>query len=309
MGDDRKYIACCCGVFPVLLYIILMAMSYKVLSPLESGVKKNTISNAISDKLFSSGRHYVNPTHTFIIFPTTLQTIEFSYDEDADAPPLKIPTEGGQIIIVELSFQYRLMTSKLAQLYKSYEVKFKSKYISIARGSLQIHGANFPVTQWYQNRIQIGQSMHSYLNELLQREYFCSIEHFQLRNIKPPFTINKNILQKAVSQEATNLEREKKEAKKTRAQAQTLVAEYTKEERIVNATADYKAKVITNSANALSIKITLEKKASAYKQLKDSLNFTNSEFLRYKYINVIRNAKSPDKIISNMDSAFFSQNF
>jgi len=309
MSEGTSLCAGCCCFFPLLLYIILMAMSYKVLTPLEGGVMKNTLSNDISDKLFSSGRHYIDPVHTFITFPTTLQTIDFGHSEDADSPPLKIPTEGGQIIQVELSFQYRLMASNLTELYKQYEVKYKKKYVSIAKGRLQILGADFTITQWYQNRIEIGLAMHSALNKVLQDDYFASVVHFQLRNVQLPITINRNVLQKAVSQESANLEKERKEAKKIRAQAQTQVSEFVKEERIVNATAEYEAKVITNNANAQAIKITLDKKAFAYKELKDRFGFTNSEFLRYQYTNVIRNAKSPDRIINNMNSALFSQNF
>jgi len=284
-----------------------MGLSYRILSPLEAGVKKHTITNTITDKLFSSGRHYVDPFHIFIIFPTTLQTIEFGRGINADAQPLRIPSEGGQIIEVELSFQYRLMTSQLTELYKQYETKYKTKYVSIAKGELQIVGAKFTMTEWYQNRIQIGQAMHSHINEIYQNNVSASVVHFQLRNIIPPKTINRNILQKVVQQEATNLERERKEAKKTRAQALTLVANYGKDERIVNATAKYEAKLITNNANAQAIKVTLKKKASAYRQLKDRMGFNNAEFLNFLYTDVLRTAKGTDRIISNMNGAFFSQ--
>jgi len=86
-----------------------------------------------------------------------------------------------------------------------------------------------------------------------------------------------------------------------------LVANYGKDERIVNATAKYEAKLITNNANAQAIKVTLKKKASAYRQLKDRMGFNNAEFLNFLYTDVLRTAKGTDRIISNMNGAFFSQ--
>jgi len=292
---------------PILAFIIGMSTSYATLGPLEAGVLKNTLSQKISSETYVQGRYYIGPMHTFIVFPTTLQTIEFSRNEMADKPPLKISMKGGQNMLLEISFQYRLMPSKLDTLYKNFEVKYADKYVSIAQTQLNNYAVKWTPTQYFQNRIQIGEGMHTVLNTEFKKGYFAVIEHFQFRNIQPPNSISFNIRDKLIQKERGLLAEEKKKAIDIRAQSATIQTTYRSRALIVNSTADKDAQLTREDAKATAIAIKLGRKAEAYKRLKIGLSFNNSDFLKFLYIENIRTARSPDKIVSNLDSAFFSQ--
>lgn len=306
MSGGQQCVACITFV-GLLAYIIGMSISYSLLSPLEAGVKMNTLSQSIDDKFYSQGRHYIGPLHKFIVYPTTLQTIEFSKGINANANLLKVQSKGGQSMILEVSFQYRLMTSKLSNLYKSYEQKYEGKFISIAEAAIKNTGTKYTPTQYFTNRRQISQAMHTVLNLRFRSEFFTVVEHFQLRNVEPPSSISKNIRDKLIQRERGLLAVEEKNAIEIRAKSETIKTEYDKNKTVVNALADFEAKKLTEDANAKAIKIVLESKAEAYNKIKTALSFDNTDFLKFLYIENIRTSKSPDKIVSNLDSALFTQ--
>lgn len=297
----------CITFVGLLAFIIGMSISYSILSPLEAGVKMNTLSQSIDDKFFSQGRHYIGPLHKFIRYPTTLQTIEFGKGADANAPILRVQSKGGQTMQLEVSFQYRLMTSKLAQLYKSYELKYQGKFLSIAEAAIKNQGTKYSPTEYFTNRMQISEAIHTVLNLRFRDEFFAVVEHFQLRNVEPPKSISKNIRDKLIQRERGLLAIEEKKAVEVRAKSETIKSEYTRNQTIVNVEADYQASLLTEKANADAIAVVLTAKAQAYKNLKTNLGFTNSHFLNFLYIENIRTSKSPDKIVSNLDSALFTQ--
>lgn len=303
-----KSVYAICGGLGLLIFVISMSVSYSTLSPLEAGVKMNTLSQSISDKFYSQGRHYIGPMHKFIVFPTILQTIEFSSSRKANAPPLKVASGGGQIMVLEVSFQFRLMTSNLTKLYKSYEQKYRGKFLSIAETELKNHAPRYSPTQFFQNRIQISDAMHTALNLRFKREFFAVVESFQLRKIEPPRAISMNIRDKLIQKERSALATQKKEAVKVRSKSDTIKATYEAKTVVVQAEAARDAKLHTEKALADAISIKLERKAKAYKRLKDALKFSNADFLKFLYIENIRTSKSTDKIIGNLDAAFFSQN-
>jgi len=297
----------CVAFVGLLAFVIGMSVSYALLSPLEAGVKMNTLSQSIDPKFYSQGRHYIGPMHKFIKYPTTLQTIEFSRRSGSDAPPLKVASGGGQLMVLEISFQFRLMTSQLSQLYKAYEQKYRGKFMSIAETELKNHAPRYSPTQFFENRIQIAETMHTVLNQRFKADFFASVEHFQLMGISPPVTISNNIREKLIQRERGLLAIQEKQAVDVRAKSDTIKAEWISKTVIVNATADRDAKFLTEKAHANSVALILKRKAESYNKLKTQLKFSNADFLKFLYIENIRTAQAPDKIVSNLDTAFFSQ--
>ena len=100
----------CSGVLLAGL-VVLLAFSFATVEPTEWAIAKNKISKQIDkDTIYDGGRHLIGPLYSFITFPATYKTIEFSDDNRyADAGPLKTNTKEGLEIYLHVSFQYQLI--------------------------------------------------------------------------------------------------------------------------------------------------------------------------------------------------------
>lgn len=62
----------------------------------------------MDSKPYIGGIHFLGVGHSFIKYPKTVQTIEFSQDRTANGPSINSRTNDGLEVILEISFQYKL---------------------------------------------------------------------------------------------------------------------------------------------------------------------------------------------------------
>lgn len=58
-------------------------------------------------KAYIGGIHFLGVGHSFIKYPKTVQTIEFSNERTANGPSIGSRTNDGLEVILEISFQYK----------------------------------------------------------------------------------------------------------------------------------------------------------------------------------------------------------
>lgn len=75
--------ACCVISVTTTLLIIL---SFRMLEYNEYGLSYNAITKYVAPKAYPRGIYFLGIAHSFIKFPTTVQTFEFSQSGQADAP-------------------------------------------------------------------------------------------------------------------------------------------------------------------------------------------------------------------------------
>ena len=102
--DPKKMIGCCCCVTALVAIVFFIFMSYSSLDAQEYGLDYSTISKTIDKQVYTSGYHFLGFAHSFIIFPTVLQNMEFSKDKGADRHPIASRTEDGVTITFSASF-------------------------------------------------------------------------------------------------------------------------------------------------------------------------------------------------------------
>jgi hypothetical protein len=100
----------CSGLLLVGL-VVLLAFSFATVEPTEWAIKKNKISKQIDkDNIYDGGRHLIGPLYSFITFPATYKTIEFSDDKRySKDDALKTTTKEGLVVYLHVSFQYQLI--------------------------------------------------------------------------------------------------------------------------------------------------------------------------------------------------------
>lgn len=70
------------GVISLTILILLISMSS--IDPLEYGITINSITKTIGKDVYDNGRYFIGPFQSFIKFPASLQTIEFSDSKKAN---------------------------------------------------------------------------------------------------------------------------------------------------------------------------------------------------------------------------------
>jgi len=291
MGDHNAA-ACCCGNFLIIVAIVgigLFGGSFKTLSPLESGLKINAISQSVqSDKVYTSGRYFVGVGNNFIVYPTTLQTISFSDADGADAPPLRASTSEGQTITLEVSLQYRLVISNLTLLYRKYESSYQSKYVTVAEAAMKnTVSQRYSTQDYFSQRAGIGDVMHTALNAVFINEY-AVVEHFQLREITAIAATDASIVGNQVADQNTQTVIYGAQANNTLLAIDAVLAGAQLQVNVINADAASLSRILVAQAQADAIRLVTETQAEQYGRLKQSLNYTSTDLLTHLFIENMR---------------------
>lgn len=68
----------------VSITVLILLLSMDTIDPLQYGITINTISKAIGNDTYTSGRYIIGPFTSFIRYPANLVTVEFSDSRNAD---------------------------------------------------------------------------------------------------------------------------------------------------------------------------------------------------------------------------------
>ena len=118
----------------LLLIIIVLSISFSTVGATEYALKYSKIDQSIDmSDVYENGRYCIGPFSSFITFPRTAQTIEFSNSSRANDKPLATRTNDGLALSLHISFQYQLQKSGLPTLYKNTLLNYETTFIRIAR--------------------------------------------------------------------------------------------------------------------------------------------------------------------------------
>lgn len=290
--------------------MMLLAASFARLDPLRAGLVKNTFTGTVElDQVYTSGRYFLGLGKAFVKYPATLQQLEFS-DAGGDAPALRVASQSatGDVqgtTILECSFQYRLMLDNLGKIYEQFQTRYAAKYISVAESTLKnVASQRFSVTDYFDNRIAVGEVFHAALN-LAYNEQYAYVELFQLKTVQPPAATEQRVIDTLVTQEQQNLAEQEKLANLVRnATANLLTSTNIIIENSIKAQASSTAEIIRSEAKADYVKTVINAYGNAYAVMKDELAFSNADILTHMYYENIRAMVDPAKlVVGNVDTA------
>jgi len=291
----------------MIISVGLWGGSFKTLTPLECGLKINTISQQIStDHVYTSGRYFLGLGNGFLVYPTTLDFIDFSSDAKSNAPPLRASTSEGQSVILECSFQFRLKISKLNDLYRKYAHGYKGNYVTIAESALKnVVSQRYKTTDYFTQRSAIGEVMHGALQNALNPE-FAVVEHFQLRKITVPPSTDNQILLTLVKRQQVELALVTRNSSVINSQTAFIVSQAANDVVVVNSRAQSEAKILVETAKAQAIEIAINATTQSYRKLMTELKFTPDELLQFLFYENVRLLEYPSSLALGVPGALFS---
>jgi hypothetical protein len=112
-----------------------------------------------------SGFHFLGIGHSFLKFPKSVITIDFSSDKGADYPPLNSRTSDGLQVTLSISFQFTLTSAKLYEIYMKFSEDYKNIFETIAIDVLSGNATEYSAYNFFMNRSLIGNNMQQTLNK------------------------------------------------------------------------------------------------------------------------------------------------
>lgn len=181
-----KELLICSTTFGIIVLVIFLAFSIDSLSYNQVGLNYSGIFKSVENKTYEPGFHFVGLGHNFIPYDVTLSTVEFSKSKDATLPLISCRTKDGLKLDLEISFQYRVLTNKIYDIYTTFGDNMKTVLLRIALDSISDAGTMYKAIDFFTIRQDISATMKDILNKRLQKDLNVEVIFFQLRSIDLP---------------------------------------------------------------------------------------------------------------------------
>ena len=289
--------ACLIGIgIVVALIIAYIALSFSSLEYNEYGLDYSGIWKEVDKSYYSGGIHFLGFKHSFIVFPKSVQTIEFGKKSDNGA--MKSRTSDGLEVILDISFQYELQPKRLYELYMAYGENYEGRMVTVAMDSINKVSNNYTAYNFFINRSEIGDSMKNELDVAMDKIMCATIKFFQLKNVDLPDPFEDAIQQTEVKKQ--DIEKAKAEKAKVEVEIETKIqiAEQNKNIILNNAQGEANAITSNNEAHVNAFNFTETNYIDGLYNVKEGANLTNQGLLNFIKASIIENYSGDHLIIA-----------
>mmetsp|Transcript_80824 Transcript_80824/g.142545 ORF Transcript_80824/g.142545 Transcript_80824/m.142545 type:complete len:309 (+) Transcript_80824:48-974(+) len=282
-----------CGICSIIFAVVL-ATSFASLEYTQLGLDYSWISSSVDDKAFSSGLYFLGPGHSFLKFPSTVQTIQFSDDHDSVGPPLRSRTSDGLEVALEISFQYQLNVTTLRRLYDKFGLDFEPIYVNMAMDLLTAMATAYNATAFFSDRQNIALDMEEELREHFAADAFSDVAFFQLRSVSLPAEFESAIQQTEVKKQDIQTAAAEKGNQEVQMQTKVLEAEQQAQAIALQANASAQTILLQAQAYVLQFQLSQDLQAESFKPLLEKLEGNETLLLEYMRARAMRD--HPDQL-------------
>ena len=300
--EIMKYVCSCCCCCSCFISFLLIIFGFASLEATEFGLNYSWISKNISPNIKENGLYFIGIGHSFIKFPKTVQTIEFSKQKTANKGPIQSRTSDGLEVTLEISFQYVLTKDKIYELYNKYGSNYNYIFQNIAVHTLTEEATKYTAYNFFMDRGKIKDDFQNELNEIFQQLCYSTIVFLQLRSVDLPSLFEESIQESEVKKQ--DILRAKAEQNKIMIEVDTKIkaAEYQKDVVINMAEGEAEAIYKQNKADVESLMKMQETQVNVYKNLKNTLGLDNNKLLNLMKSKLIKGYNGEDNgLILNMN--------
>ena len=296
--DPKKAMCCCCSLTSIVALAILGFFSYATLDAQELGLDYSSITKTITPMTYTSGYHILGFGHSFIKYPSTVQTMEFSSERTANRPPILSRTEDGLEISFKAVIQFQLQSSNLYKLYMKYGENYRSPCEKHAIETLNDAATRYNANSFFQSTDTINTMMKNDLQRVLSRECFCDIWVFQISGIDLPNKFETAIQDTQIKDNDINTALA--EQNNIAIALNTTIANATNTMDVVinQARAKAQSDIAGNDAQMSSWQVNIQNQASSYAGLKSNLAMTNAQLLTYIKSQVISEFQQSSLVVT-----------
>jgi len=281
-------IGCC-----LALAVLLAVTSIGAVPPLFYGIRYNYASKwAEIERVYTPGRYFLGPWNTFVLFPATVQNIEF-VNEPRISPSgerysaLHTRTKEGLALDLEVSLQYRLKEADVGKLYVEFNVNYTSMFVSTIRDTLIAAAAEHHAGEFWTQRKLVGERMQSMVNDILGVTY-SEVWGLQLMDIALPDQFDKSIVATEIQRQSIATMEFHQRSTQIRATTRVIAAEFARQVKTISAGAQANYTLLTKVAKARARQNVYLTEAQVLGEVRGRLKLQGPDLVEYQHCNIIK---------------------
>jgi len=282
------------GVVGFLIALTVLAMSsIGAVPPLAYGIIYNTYTKVPHfNRTYTNGRYLVYPWNRFLLFPASVQTVEFTNEPKLPVSglryaPLHTRTKEGLALHLRVALQYRLREGSISTLYSQFNNKFEEVFISTIRDVLIKVAAEFEAPMFWKQRQQIGARMQEMIDVALHSLY-ADCWGLQLMVIELPSHFEDSIVRTQVQKQSKAMRENEQCATKVRAETDVIKAEFDKLVTIIGAHGQANYTLTTKKARAHARQRTIHIETKILGGARTNLGLDPLGLVQYQKFNAMR---------------------
>mmetsp|Transcript_14276 Transcript_14276/g.42565 ORF Transcript_14276/g.42565 Transcript_14276/m.42565 type:complete len:373 (+) Transcript_14276:81-1199(+) len=254
----------------VVLFLTLISID--AVEQTQYGLVFNWVTKSFKEEVYHGGTHFIGFWNKFVVFPATIQTIEFG-NRRPGQEMLHTRTKEGLGLHLGISFQYLLDPERLHELYSLTNVNYEMLFTRVARDQLLEAASEYEGPQYWLERQRIGDHMRGLVNTELHK-HCAALWGLQLLDIDLPDRYEESITLTQVQQQMMKTRRNEQEAARIRADTEVLTADFARLILVTQsgAQANFTLKTLSAKAEAARKKITMEAETLGYVRQKLKLS-------------------------------------
>jgi len=273
---------------------LLLGLSFSSLEYTEVGLNLSHITNNVSPQGYTAGLYCLGPGNSFIKFPGTVQTIQFSLDQGSAGPPMRSRTSDGLEVQLEVSFQYQLNFSTVYDLYRKFGTQYKPVFVNMATDIITAKATAYNATAFFMDRPAISLAMEDELKEAFETEAFSSVPFFQLRSVSLPSEFEQAIQDTEVKVQDIQTANAEFQTRGVEMDTKILQAQQTAAQLNINADATSQQTILDAQAYVGQFGLSQSLQADSFKPLFEKLGGNESLLLEYMRMRALR--EHPDHL-------------
>jgi len=276
-GEALASCVCCL----LVVGVVIGAASFGSVRQNEYGLVFNWMTKSITPKVYHGGRHMIGPANSFVVFPATVQTIEFSERRGRrTAERLHTRTKEGLALQLSISFQYLLKKDDLPELYALTNINYEGLFTRLARDQILEAASEYEGPQYWQERDRIAEYMHKLVAGSLNESH-CTLWDLQLLDVDLPNIYEDSITKTQVQNQLIQTRKNEQAAASIRADTDVLRSKFQRDISVVQAgaTANFTLKTKEAQAEAVARKISAEAEALEY--ARKAMNMSSKDVVDY----------------------------
>jgi len=272
------------GALAVVVASVLAVLSLGQVDQNQYGLVMNWVTKKIGTQVYHGGTHAIGFWNTFVKFPATVQTIEFS-----DRPwmhtsgRLNTRTKEGLGLHLSIAFQYKLNPDEIPKLYALTNLAYEGLFTRVARDQLLEAASVYEGPQYWTERRKIGDHMRRLVDQQLNKSY-ASLWGLQLLVIDLPDQYEMSITMTQVQQQMAKTRTNEQVAAGIRADTEVMNADFNKKIKVIQAGADANYTLNTKLALAEAAKRKIQAEAEMIQLTRKDLKLSAAGAVAYQQL-------------------------
>lgn len=304
--ESRHYMAGI-GTTAIVASLLVFILGFASVEVTEYGLNYSLVYRKVEKKTYGAGRYWIGPLNFFVKFPATVTTIQFSdsnmqndltYTERGEQE-LRSRTKDGLDVLIELSFQYQLMASKIYDLYTQLGgyPQYHDTFVRLAIDRLTETATKYSATEFFTERTDIGKDMQALLEHDFVSELYSHVFSFQLRSVGLPKEFEDAIQLTEVKKQDVSVAVAEQNSTRVALETQLMQAKRRTRIKSNQGEAEAESVILANNAQVAQFNATQRKLAEGYRSILKELGADEQTMLAYMRTRVLRDHPSSHAVV------------